>query len=294
MRVPVPEHILPADQLGRVHFIGIGGAGLSAIARVMLDRGIEVSGTRARIDVAPGAPVPQTRPAGLLLDVILTAPNQVYIRGRGLDAEAGGSVRLTGPINDIQPVGAFSLIRGRLSVLGQRITFESGTVTLVGDLDPFLNLVARTEGDGITVFVTVSGRVSEVDVSFTSNPPLPQDEVLSRLIFNRSLDELSPLQLARLAAAAAELAGGGGGGLVDGLRGAAGLADLDVTTDDKGNLAVQAGTYIQDNVYVGVTAGANGQSRVNINLDVTNDLTVRGSAGQNGDTSLGVFYERDY
>ena len=45
MRVPVPEHILPAEQLGRVHFIGIGGAGLSAIARVMLARGIEVSGS---------------------------------------------------------------------------------------------------------------------------------------------------------------------------------------------------------------------------------------------------------
>jgi translocation and assembly module TamB len=260
-----------------------------------MPRPVAVTLERARIDVAPGAPVPQSRPAGLLLDVNIDAPNQVYIRGRGLDAEAGGSVRITGPVNNIQPVGAFTLIRGRLSLLGQRITFDTGTVTLVGDLDPFLNLVASTEGDGITVFVTVSGRVSEVDVSFTSNPPLPQDEVLSRLIFNRSLNELSPFQLARLAAAAAELVGGGsGGGLVDDLRGAAGLADLDVVTDEQGNLAVQAGTYIQDNVYLGVTAGANGQSRVNINLDVTNDLTVRGSAGQNGDTSLGVFYERDY
>src|SRR5690606_8549348 len=150
---------------------------------------------------------------------------------------------------------------------------------LVGDLDPQLNFVARTEGDGITVFVTLSGRASAPDISFSSNPTLPQDEVLSRLLFNRSMGELSPLQLAPLAAAAAELVGGGGGGLVDSLRGAAGLADLDVVTDDQGNVGVQAGTYIQDNVYLGVTAGANGQSKVTINLDVTEDLTVRGSAG---------------
>ncbi|MFS3130262.1 UDP-N-acetylmuramate--L-alanine ligase [Nocardioides sp. Bht2] len=45
MKVPVPEVMLPADQLGRVHFIGIGGAGLSAIARIMLARGIAVSGS---------------------------------------------------------------------------------------------------------------------------------------------------------------------------------------------------------------------------------------------------------
>lgn len=45
MRIPVPEQILPAEELGRVHFVGIGGAGLSAIARIMLARGITVSGS---------------------------------------------------------------------------------------------------------------------------------------------------------------------------------------------------------------------------------------------------------
>ncbi len=45
MRVPVPDEILPADQLGRVHFIGIGGAGLSGIARIMAARGIAVTGS---------------------------------------------------------------------------------------------------------------------------------------------------------------------------------------------------------------------------------------------------------
>ncbi|CAI9419772.1 UDP-N-acetylmuramate--L-alanine ligase [Nocardioides sp. T2.26MG-1] len=45
MRVPVPDEVLPADRLGRVHFVGIGGAGLSGIARIMLARGIAVSGS---------------------------------------------------------------------------------------------------------------------------------------------------------------------------------------------------------------------------------------------------------
>jgi UDP-N-acetylmuramate--alanine ligase len=45
MRIPVPEVLLPAEELGRVHFVGIGGAGLSAIARIMLARGITVSGS---------------------------------------------------------------------------------------------------------------------------------------------------------------------------------------------------------------------------------------------------------
>ena len=48
MRVPVPDTLLPADQLGTVHFVGIGGAGLSGIARIMLARGITVSGSDAK------------------------------------------------------------------------------------------------------------------------------------------------------------------------------------------------------------------------------------------------------
>jgi UDP-N-acetylmuramate--alanine ligase len=42
------EGVLPLAQLGRVHFAGIGGAGMSGIARIMLARGIAVSGSDSR------------------------------------------------------------------------------------------------------------------------------------------------------------------------------------------------------------------------------------------------------
>lgn len=228
------------------------------------------------------------------LDIAIAAPNQIFIRGRGLDAEVGGEVRLGGTLDAVQPVGAFSLNRGRLSILGQRVTFEEGSLTLVGDLDPYLDFRARTEGQGAVVFVDVTGRVSDPEIAFSSNPPLPEDEVLSRLLFNRSMGELTPLQVARLAGAAAELAGGSSSSLVDSLRQQAGLADLDVTTGEDGSLAVQAGTYLQDNIYLGVEAGADGQSRATINLDLTDDIKARASTGTDGETSIGVFYETDY
>jgi len=43
-RAPVPA----LDELGRVHFIAIGGAGMSGVARVMLARGCTVSGSDAK------------------------------------------------------------------------------------------------------------------------------------------------------------------------------------------------------------------------------------------------------
>ena len=47
MRVPVPDPVPPVDALGRVHLVGIGGAGLSGIARLLLARDVQVSGSDA-------------------------------------------------------------------------------------------------------------------------------------------------------------------------------------------------------------------------------------------------------
>lgn len=48
MIVSPPERTTPAEKLGRVHFVGIGGAGMSGIARILLARGIPVSGSDAK------------------------------------------------------------------------------------------------------------------------------------------------------------------------------------------------------------------------------------------------------
>lgn len=272
---------------------GFGG-GAAAIDVIHVNPPPDVAATLRRARASDGTPVPSARPSVARLDVTVSASNRIFVRGRGLDAELGGQVRLTGPVTGIQPVGAFNLIRGRLGILGQRITFDEGTVTLIGDLDPFIDFVARSQGSDIVVFITVRGRVSDPAITFSAQPELPQDEVLARLIFNRGLNELSAFQIAQLAAAAAELAGGSNTSLLQGLRGAAGLDDLDIVTDSQGNAAVRAGRYIQDNVYLGVEAGASGTTRGTINLDITNDLKARGAVGTDGETSLGIFFERDY
>lgn len=235
----------------------------------------------------------QSGPA-LRLNVLVSAPNQIYVRGRGVNAELGGQVRLTGSTNNVQPVGAFELLRGRFDILGQRIALSEGSITLVGDMDAFLNIVARTTGDAISVVIAVRGRISDPTLTLSSEPELPQDEVLARLIFDRGLNELSPLQIAQLALAANELAGNSQGSVLGSLRDGLGLSDLDVITDDEGNPAVRATQYVQENVYVGVEASTAGQARTTINLDVTEDLTARGSVGSDGESSLGIFFERDY
>ncbi len=228
------------------------------------------------------------------LDLTILAENRIFIRGRGLDAELGGQLEIGGTTANVVPSGQFELIRGRLDLLGQRITLTEGYVTLQGNFDPVIRLVAETETDEVTVFIIVSGQATEPEIEFSSSPELPQDEVLARLLFGRSIDEISPLQAAQLASAVATLAGRGGGGVINNLRNSTGLDDLDVTTDEEGNVGLQAGKYISDNIYTDVTVDSTGEAEINLNLDVTESVTVRGGAANDGDTSLGVFFERDY
>jgi translocation and assembly module TamB len=119
--------------------------------------------------------------------------------------------------------------------------------------------------------------------------------VLAQLIFKRSISELSAFQIAQLAAAAAELAGGpGGNSLMNKLRAGTGLDDLDVVTDSNGQTAVRAGRYIRDNIYLGVEAGSGGSTKGTVNLDITRNLKAKGALGAEGDSSGGIFYEKDY
>ena len=131
-------------------------------------------------------------------------------------------------------------------------------------------------------------------MTFTSTPDLPQDEILARLIFQKGIGELSPLQVARLAAAASELSGGSGG-ILSQLRATTGLDDLDIVTDEKGQTSVAAGRYVTENVYVGVQQGTTAQSsRVTIDLDVTKNVKARAGMSAEGESSLGIFFEKEY
>lgn len=270
-----------------------GGAANISVKHIFTPPAVQRTLERAKVVGRGGAPKPTARPSIVRLDVEVNAPNRIFVRGRGLDVELGGSVRLTGPVTNIRPVGGFALQRGRLDLLSQRITFDEGQVTLVGDMNPQLNFVARAEKSDIVVLITVTGTVDDPDIVFSSQPELPQDEVLARLIFDRSLNELSAFQIAQLAAAAAELAGGKNTSLLGSLRRGMRLDDLDIVTDSKGNAGVRAGRYIRDNVYLGVEAGAGGNTKGTINLDITKDLKAKGAVGTT-DSSIGLFYEKDY
>jgi translocation and assembly module TamB len=249
----------------------------------------------AREPVTRGGPA-SGGSGGLRLDVNLAGGSGIFVRGFGIDSELGGSLHLTGTTGNPQTAGGFQMRRGRMEALGRRFEFQSGELTFAGDLVPYLSFEATTTTSDGTVTLHVTGPASNPQITFTSSPEMPQEEILSRLLFSRSVGTLSPLQAAQLIDAVAQLTGvSQGGGIFARIREATGLDDLDIRQSANGGTTVGVAKRINDNIRVGVEAGTTGsEGRVVIDLDLTKNLKARGEAGQDGAGKIGLTYEHEY
>jgi translocation and assembly module TamB len=265
--LPGTEHVAPPPQ----------AAARLALARERAAR--EAAGAAAPFDAR--------------LDLTVSALNQIFVRGRGVNAELGGQLRLTGSTRDPNAIGAFDLRRGRLDILGQRLDFTRGRLTFAGSLTPSLDLVAQTQAGDITAQVAVRGPANQPRFELSSTPQLPDDEILSRILFGRAAGGLSAAQALQLAQGIASLAGGGAG-LFEELRRSLGVDSLDIQAGE-GGPTVGVGRYIADNVRLGIRAGARpDDTGVSLDVDLTDRLRFQGAVGADGRTSVGVGYEIEY
>ncbi|AFL54043.1 translocation and assembly module TamB [Sinorhizobium fredii] len=231
----------------------------------------------------------------IAFDLAVHSPGQFFVRGRGIDAELGGDLTIRGTA--VRPIvsGDFDMRRGRLEILGKRLTFTDGHIGFGGDLIPTLDLDATSSAGSTTITVNIAGPANNPTVTFSSSPALPQDEILAQLIFNRSLNNLSAFQIAQLASAVSQLAGGGSTSLLDGLRNKLGVDDLDITTDESGGAQVRAGKYLNDRTYLELQQGSDSaSSKAIINLDIGRGVKLKGEAAGDGAAAGGIFFEREY
>lgn len=251
---------------------------------------------RARQVEAEAKGPPKT--LAIALDLRIDIPQQMFVRGRGLDAELGGAMTVTGSADQPIVLGDIAMRRGTFDLVGRRLEFSRGQVAFDGGekIDPLLDFVASTKAENYDVAVNVGGRASLPKITLSSTPPLPEDEVLSRLLFGKASGSLTALEALQLAQAAAELAGiNTGVGMLDAIRGKAGLDRLNVDTGDgTTGPSLSAGRYVGDGVYVGVKQGAGARSSAaTVEIEVTPNVKVETELGADS-SKAGVNWEWDY
>ncbi len=253
-----------------------------------------------------GAPPPKpdsavTRPMAIALDIRIRADNRLFVSGMGLEAEWATDLRVTGTAAAPRVIGRLDVVRGTYSFAGRRldldersqIRFEGGDM-----MDPSLGISASTTVEGITAIINIGGRAQAPEISFTSTPALPQDEVLARLLFGQSLTSLTPTQAIQLAAALNSLRGGGGGlNPLGKLRSATGIDRLRVLGADQATgrgTALSAGQYISNDIYVEVITDAKGFTATQLEIALSKTLSILSQTGSFGGSNVNLRYSKDY
>ncbi|MDB5358706.1 MAG: rane protein [Rhodospirillales bacterium] len=261
---------------------------------------------------APQSNVAAAPPFAATLDVDFTSPGQCFIRGRGLDSTWRGKIHVHGTSAAPVVTGNFEVANGTFDILSHSFTIERGVIGFAGTTDPELDLLATAKTADITANITIQGSPSSPSLKLSSTPDLPQDEVLSRVLFGTSVGQISAVQGLQLAAAAGSLATGGGPGVLDRLRNATGLDRLTLNSDNTstssgstngnnskgalGGASVSGGKYVAPGVFLGVDQGAGvGTTKARVEIEVLPRVTVDATVGAGSDsTSLGVNYKFDY
>jgi translocation and assembly module TamB len=242
-----------------------------------------------------GLQLEESRGIPVALDVTLKAPRRVFVKGRGLDVEMSLDAHVGGTTRKPELEGVARIVRGEYDFAGKRFEFdERGTVYLASSADRIrLDLTATREDPSLTAVIRVRGTAAKPEITLTSSPQLPQDEILSQVLFGASASQLSPIEAAQLASALASMTGGGGFDIIGGLRGLTGLDRL-TFGGEAGALTVAGGKYLTDDVYLEIIGGGREGPAVQVEWRVRRSLAIVSRIAGQGDTRLSVRWRRDY
>ena len=215
----------------------------------------------ARPGAEPAAgPTRRASATAVGLDVTIQAPRGLFVRGRGLDVELSLDAHVGGTTAAPDLSGTARVVRGSYDFSGKRFDFnEFGAIRLAAKPELIrLDLTAERNENGLDARVRVTGTAANPVISLTSIPVLPQDEILSRVLFGVSASQLSPFEAAQLASAVAALATGGGLDVLGSLRQFAGLDRLALGGGPSG-ATISGGKYLTNDVYLELTGAGNGR-----------------------------------
>lgn len=236
----------------------------------------------------------------LRLDIALRAAEKLFVSGMGLESEWRANLSVAGTSAAPRLSGSLNAVRGTLGFAGRSFELSEGAIDFTGEpqVDPRLRIAANETVNDLAVTVNIGGRASNPQIAFNSIPSLPQDEVLSRILFGSSMANLSAIQAVQLAASLNSLrARIGGPNPLGKLRAAAGIDRLRILGADAATgrgTALAAGHYLTDDIYVELITDTRGFTATQIEVSVTPWLSVLSQAGGSGSTNAEVRFHKDY
>ncbi|WP_394730920.1 translocation/assembly module TamB domain-containing protein [Altererythrobacter sp. GH1-8] len=225
--------------------------------------------------------------------------SRINVDGMGIDSEWGADIILRGTTDDPRIGGEARIVRGSYSFSGTRFEITRGRIEFDENvpIDPRLDILAETDQNGLSVRVSVQGNALEPRIAFSSSPALPEEEILSRLLFGDSITSLSATDALQLGTALASLNGGSGLDPINQLRSAIGLDRLRIVSADPAldrGTGVALGKNLGKRFYIELVTDGRAYSATSVEFRVTGWLSLLGSVSTIGRDSVVAEVSRDY
>jgi len=228
------------------------------------------------------------------------AGDDLQVTGLGINSRWTTSLQIGGLADQPRFTGRADLVQGNYDFAGRIFRLDRGSIRFQGESppDPLLDIHAEAAVQGLSATVSVRGTGLRPEITFASTPPMPQDELLSRILFGTSITNLSAPEALQLASAVAALQSGSGSlDPINALRRAIGLDRLrvvpaDVATGQK--TAIGAGKYITRKLFVEVVTDGQGYSATQVEYQMTRWLSLLSTVSTIGRSSASVRISKDY
>lgn len=258
------------------------------------------SQTDASQESKPGIPIE--------LDVKVSAPGTVFIVDKKLESRWKGSLSITGDEENPLFHGDLRVMEGKYDFNGKPFILTQGNIHFAGAIEKKTGLyvIASREIDKITAEIILKGPVSDPVISFRSTPPLSQKEVLSYILFNRGISDITSDQEDQLSQPFISLQTDGGtengDDFLTRIRNNIGLDRLGFSTSSEGgdanpDLELQVGKRVTDNIMVSVRQSITSIAPIiAVEAKLMKNLKAEAEAGVGEDTPIRISlkWKKDY
>jgi translocation and assembly module TamB len=245
--------------------------------------------SRKKRSSAPSSP--------LKLDLELDLPGKAKVTGRGLSAELKGKLHLTGSYTDIAAAGTLQLVSGEYIFSGKVFDLTHGEILFRDQPTPsaYLSLTGNCDLTDVNVTIMLQGPLTSPKLSFQSSPQLPTSSLLSQILFNKDVSEISPVQALQLAQTVISLSGNAAPDILEKIRKTLGIDRFTIVTseNDPGKISLQIGKYLMRGVLLTLSQGAESRN-VSVEVDLKKGIRFQAEMNENQQGKFSLKWHHHY
>ena len=228
-------------------------------------------------------------------------PRNVWMVGPETAVEIQGSLLVDKNLNEPFVIGGSAqAVRGFVTFRGRKFDLERGRITFTGadEINPIFDVVGRHEVSDYTITLHVEGDSRRPQLTFSSTPDLPEEDILSLLAFGKTIDRLSGSEQTALSAQGAAIAGNILSDILEKRVGdTLGLDTLEVDVGDEfGTGSVRGGRYVTQDLFLSYERQLGEQSgnTVEVEYSLGPRVKLKGASDDQGQSSLDLFWRIEY